>query len=112
LEANSPESLAATKRLLAGQNKQWPEAAIARALEPDAKARETADFKEGIAAFLEKRKPSRSKEVKLVLRHAILETHLSPGPLLHNRIRYPVCCHNHIEASRPNMIAHRLVMTP
>jgi len=61
LAANSPESLAATKRLLAAQNKAWLDAAITQALEANAKARETADFKEGIAAFLEKRKPVWSK---------------------------------------------------
>lgn len=57
LAANSPASLAATKRLLAAQNKAWLDAAIAQALEANAQARETADFREGIAAFLEKRKP-------------------------------------------------------
>lgn len=57
LSANSPESLAATKRLLAAQNKAWLDSAIALAMEANAKARETADFKEGLAAFLEKRKP-------------------------------------------------------
>lgn len=54
---NSPESQGATKRLLAGQNRAWLDAAIAYAMEANARARETADFKEGIAAFLEKRKP-------------------------------------------------------
>lgn len=57
LVANSPESLAGTKRLLAAQNKPWLDAAIALGMEANAHARETADFKEGIAAFLEKRKP-------------------------------------------------------
>jgi methylglutaconyl-CoA hydratase len=57
LAANSPESLAATKRLLAAQNKPWLDAAITQALDANAKSRETADFKEGIASFLEKRKP-------------------------------------------------------
>ena len=57
LAANSPQSLAATKRLLAAQNKAWLDAAISQALDANARARETADFKEGIAAFLEKRKP-------------------------------------------------------
>ena len=61
LAANSPESLAATKRLLAAQNKAWLDMAISQALDANAKARETADFKEGIAAFLEKRKPAWSK---------------------------------------------------
>ena len=58
LAANSPESMAATKRLLAAQNKGWLDAAIAQAMEANARARETADFREGIAAFLEKRKPA------------------------------------------------------
>lgn len=57
LTANSPESMAATKRLLAAQNKVWLDAAITQAMEANAQARETADFREGIAAFLEKRKP-------------------------------------------------------
>jgi methylglutaconyl-CoA hydratase len=57
LAANSPQSLSATKQLLAAQNKTWLDAAITQALDANAKARETADFKEGIASFLEKRKP-------------------------------------------------------
>lgn len=61
LAANSPESLAATKRLLAAQNKAWLDAAIALAMEANAQARETEDFREGIAAFLEKRKPRWAK---------------------------------------------------
>ncbi len=56
LLANSPQSLAATKRLLARQNKAWLDAAIEAALETNAQSRETADFREGVAAFLEKRK--------------------------------------------------------
>ena len=61
LTANSPQSLAATKRLLAAQNRAWLDAAIAEAMEANALARETADFHEGVAAFLEKRKPVWSK---------------------------------------------------
>ena len=61
LAANSPQSQAATKRLLAAQNKAWLDAAIAQAMEANAQARETADFHEGISAFLEKRKPVWSK---------------------------------------------------
>jgi methylglutaconyl-CoA hydratase len=58
LAANSPESQAATKRLMAAQNKPWLDAALALAMEANARARETADFHEGVAAFLEKRKPA------------------------------------------------------
>jgi methylglutaconyl-CoA hydratase len=57
LSENSSASLAATKRLMAAQNKPWLDAAIAEAMLANAQARETADFQEGIAAFLEKRKP-------------------------------------------------------
>ena len=57
LIANSPESLKATKRLIAAQNQEWLTAAIGQALEAHALSRETADFREGLAAFLEKRKP-------------------------------------------------------
>jgi methylglutaconyl-CoA hydratase len=56
LKANSPESMAATKRLLAGQNRVWLDAAIAGAMAVNAEARATHDFREGVAAFLEKRK--------------------------------------------------------
>ena len=61
LAARSPQSLAATKRLLAAQNKAWLDDAIAAALEANAQARATADFREGVSAFLEKRKPQWAK---------------------------------------------------
>ena len=57
LAANSPESLAATKRLLAAQNKGWLDQAIAHSIDASVEARATADFREGVATFLEKRRP-------------------------------------------------------
>jgi methylglutaconyl-CoA hydratase len=57
LLANSPQSMSATKRLLAAEHHAWLDAAIVAALEAHAESRETADFLEGISAFLEKRKP-------------------------------------------------------
>jgi methylglutaconyl-CoA hydratase len=57
LICNSPHSLTATKRLLAAQNRAWLDAAIIAALVANAESRETVDFREGVAAFLEKRKP-------------------------------------------------------
>jgi methylglutaconyl-CoA hydratase len=57
LKANSPQSMAATKRLLAAQNKAWLDTAIEFALAANAESRATHDFREGVAAFLEKRKP-------------------------------------------------------
>jgi methylglutaconyl-CoA hydratase len=57
LSANSPASVKATKKLLAAQSRAWLDEAIAFSLQANATARETADFQEGIAAFLEKRRP-------------------------------------------------------
>lgn len=57
LVANSPQSLAATKRLMAAQHQAWLDHATELAMNANAQVRETADFREGIAAFLEKRSP-------------------------------------------------------
>lgn len=54
---NSPESLRATKKLLADQNRAWLDQALAHALAAQAESRTTADFREGIIAFLDKRSP-------------------------------------------------------
>lgn len=61
LAANSPQSLRMTKRLMSGQSKAWLDAAIEAAIKANAESRETADFQEGISAFLEKRKPNWKK---------------------------------------------------
>ncbi len=58
LIANSPGSLRATKALLAEQNRPWLDHAIDAALTANASIRDTPDFHEGVAAFLEKRKPA------------------------------------------------------
>jgi len=57
LLANSPASLAATKRLLRDYAAAELDSELARAIEANALIRTTADFREGLAAFLEKRKP-------------------------------------------------------
>ncbi len=57
LAANSPQSLAATKRLMTEERRGWLDIAIQEAIDASVKSRETQDFQEGIAAFLEKRKP-------------------------------------------------------
>jgi methylglutaconyl-CoA hydratase len=57
LTGNSPQAMAATKRLLVAQAKSWMDEAIEEALEANAKSRETEDFRVGIAAFLAKKTP-------------------------------------------------------
>ena len=57
LAANSPQSLRRTKRLLRSYAAADIDLEIAMALEENAAIRETADFKEGVASFLEKRPP-------------------------------------------------------
>jgi methylglutaconyl-CoA hydratase len=56
LVGNSPASLRLTKELLVGSNKEWLDGAIEAAIVMNGRVRETADFKEGVASFLEKRK--------------------------------------------------------
>ena len=58
LISNSPESIRATKRLLARQSSAWLDEALKHAMAANAHARETQDFQEGVAAFLEKRHPN------------------------------------------------------
>jgi methylglutaconyl-CoA hydratase len=62
LKTNSPQSMAATKQLLAAQNKAWLDLAIAHALTANSEAHAMHDFKEGVTAFLEKRKPVWGKQ--------------------------------------------------
>jgi methylglutaconyl-CoA hydratase len=57
LAENSPLSLFNTKRLLTGHARAELDSQIEAAVRENAGIRESADFREGIASFLEKRKP-------------------------------------------------------
>jgi methylglutaconyl-CoA hydratase len=57
LMENSPASLRATKQLLSDHGRAELDAQIDAAVRENAAIRTTADFREGIASFLEKRKP-------------------------------------------------------
>jgi methylglutaconyl-CoA hydratase len=54
---NSPESVRATKRLINSFIAEALHEQIAAAIEENARIRTTADFREGVSSFLEKRKP-------------------------------------------------------
>lgn len=54
---NSPSSVRATKRLINSFIKEALDTQVAQAVEDNARIRTTADFKEGVSSFLEKRKP-------------------------------------------------------
>jgi methylglutaconyl-CoA hydratase len=57
LMENSPTSLQLTKKLINGFISAQLDTQIEQAVEENAKIRQTADFREGVASFLEKRKP-------------------------------------------------------
>ena len=63
LMENSPASLRATKKLLTDHARAELDAQIDAAVRENAAIRTTADFREGISSFLEKRKPVWSGEV-------------------------------------------------
>jgi methylglutaconyl-CoA hydratase len=57
LLANSPSSVRETKKLINGFLASQLDTQIAEAIEGNARVRTTADFREGVSSFLEKRKP-------------------------------------------------------
>jgi methylglutaconyl-CoA hydratase len=57
LMENSPTSLRLTKKLVNGFISAQLDSQIEQAIEENAQIRQTADFREGVASFLEKRKP-------------------------------------------------------
>ena len=57
LAENSPASLRATKGLLSSYTREQLDRQVAQAVHENAAIRQTADFKEGVSSFLEKRKP-------------------------------------------------------
>lgn len=57
LMQNSPNSVRTTKALLSGYTKDQLDRQMASAIRANAEVRQTADFREGITSFLEKRKP-------------------------------------------------------
>jgi methylglutaconyl-CoA hydratase len=59
---NSPSSVRATKALINGFIKAQLDSQVAAAIEDNARIRSTADFREGISSFLEKRKPVWSRK--------------------------------------------------
>jgi methylglutaconyl-CoA hydratase len=61
LMENSPASLETTKRLLSSYTKEQLDRQLVSAIRENAAVRQTADFKEGITSFLEKRKPKWAK---------------------------------------------------
>ena len=62
LAHNSPQATRTTKQLLAAHWKSWLDAAMVAAINASVEARESPDFREGVAAFLEKRKPVWTKD--------------------------------------------------
>ena len=55
---NSPESMRATKQLLSSHVKERLDRQLQAAVEMNANARGTEDFREGVSAFLERRTPN------------------------------------------------------